>query len=64
VSQRVAHACLASPQRRLIEVINQPPRFMRQEHLRENSKSAFLDNIQRIHRVSLSGYVREAISQF
>jgi len=24
----------------------------------------FLDNIQRIHRVRLSGYVREAIPQF
>jgi hypothetical protein len=64
VSQRVAHASLAAPQRRLIEVINQPLRFMRQEDFRENSKSAFLDNIQRIHRVPLSGYVREAIPQF
>jgi hypothetical protein len=64
VSQRVAHASFAALQRRLIEVINQPPRFVRQEDFRENSKSVFLDNIQRIHRVRLSGYVREAIPQF
>jgi hypothetical protein len=64
VSQRVAHASLAAPQRRLIEVIDQPPRFMRQEHFRENSKSVFLDNIQRIHWVTLSRYFREAIPQF
>jgi hypothetical protein len=40
------------------------PEYMRQEDFRENSKSVFLDNIQRIHRVRLSGYVREAIPQF
>jgi hypothetical protein len=64
VSQRVAHACPAAPQRRLIEVINQPPRFMRQEDFRENSKPLFLNNGQNIHWVTLSGYVREAIPQF
>jgi len=64
MSQRVAHAGLAAPQRRLSEVINQPPRFMRQEDFRENSKSVFLDNIQRIHRVRLSGYVRGVIPRF
>jgi hypothetical protein len=64
VSQCVAHASLAAPQRRLIEVINQPPRFKRQEDFRENSKSAFLDNFERIHWATLSRYVREAIPQF
>jgi hypothetical protein len=60
----VARASLAAAQRRLIEVINQPPRFTRQEDFRENAKSVFLDNIQRIHWAILSRYVREAIPQF
>jgi hypothetical protein len=64
VAQCVAHASLAAPQRRLIEVINQPPRFLRQEDLRENSKAVFLDNVQHIHGATLSRYVREAIPQF
>jgi hypothetical protein len=64
VSQCVAHASLAAPQRRLIEVINQPPRFMGQEDLRENPKAMFLDKVQRIHGATLSRYVREATPQF
>jgi hypothetical protein len=64
VSQRVAHASFASPKLRLVEVINQPPRFTRQEHFREKSKAVFLDNVQRIHGATLSRYVREAIPQF
>lgn len=63
VSQRVAHASLAAPQRRLIEVINQPLRFMRQEDFRRtpNPCSSIIFSVF-IGR--LCPYVREAIPQF
>jgi len=45
----MANPCFTSPQRRLVEVISQLSRFMRQEYLGKNDKSVLLKDAQHAH---------------